>query len=203
MDIQTALQVAKDPNAAPNAYRQALEYLVDHRDQLKYRVFIVLPGGLDGNSSSEWDKVKAGSDERCSCGNERVILPANPRTTYEAGIKISLKPGDKVCLRPIGGDRESAYVSFENNAQDRSLTFILDPCAPFVLTLDIFNTKGWLLDKLAGIAGPKAILTFVKHDVQTPIARFDAVDLTTGTVTIELDRDIESFDPEKEKPRHQ
>jgi len=200
MDLQTALRVAKNPNGDMSAYREALEYLVEHRDELKYRVFIVLPGGLGGNSDPVWDKVKNGSDERCSCGNERTIMPSNPRTVYEAGTKVTLKRGDRVYLRPIGGDRESAYVRFEND--DEALTFILDPCAPLVFSMDLFSTQGWRLEKLAGIAGPEAILNFVKNNVKTPIARFDSVDLAAGTVTIELDKDIETFDPDTEKPRH-
>lgn len=203
MDLQIALQTAKNPNGDMTAYREALEYLVDHRDTLPYRVFIVLPGGLGGNSDPAWDKVKAGSHERCSCGNERAIMPANPRMEYEAGEKVTIKPGEMIYLRPVGGDRESAYVRFENDSQNRALSYLLDPFGPLVLSIDIFDTKGWYLDSLAEIAGPTAVLSIHIKDMKTPLVRFDSVDLETGSVVLELDKDVEVFDPELEKTRHE
>jgi hypothetical protein len=203
MDLQTALDTVKNHNGDMTAYRAALEYLVDNRDLLKHRVFIVLPGGLGGNTDPVWDKVKAGTEERCSCGNERVILPSNLRTNYEPGASVTVKPGETVCLRPVGGDRESAYVSFTNDTEAGALTYVLDPYAPLILSADLFSTRGFMLSDLARVAGPEAVLSLVKNKVSTPIARFAAVDLPAKTVTIELDKDIEAFDPDQEKPRHE
>jgi len=203
MDLQTALDIVRQRNGDPDRYHEALEYLVDHRDQLKYRIFIVLPGGRTSNLDPSWDKVKAGSVERCDCGNERTIMPTNPRADYLKGTMLTLKPGESAYLRPVGGDRESTYAHLTNDADLKAVTFLMNPFADFVLTLNLFDgPKGFLLTTLADAAGPKGRLYMPQEDTRIPLLRFEAVDLETGIVTIELDQDIENFDPDKEKPRH-
>lgn len=199
MDIQTAMQVAKNPNGDMSAYREALEFLVDHRADLKQRVYIVLPGGLSGNSDSAWDKVKAGSDERCSCGNERVIVPLDPRREFQTRNETVVISSAPTYIRPTGGDRESCYMMLQ--IEEGALTFMNEPFAPFVLSMSLFSRDGYPLDKLAGVVAQKPTMYTGKQN--TPLFQIVAVDQAAGTLTIDLDKDVESFDPDKEKPRHQ
>lgn len=199
MNMQTALQLAKDPDADAQAYREALEYLVDHRDELTHRIYICLPGGLVGNQDSVWEKVKSGSEERCSCGNERVIMPASLRTEFESGNQqVVVAAGAPVYIRPAGGDLESCYMQLD--VEEGALTFLTEPFAPLVLTMDIFSRKGYPLEQLAEVVDKRPTMLEGKH--KTPLFQIVAVDALAGTVTIELDKDVEAFDPDKEKKRH-
>lgn len=200
MDIHSALAVVKNPNGDMTAYRAALEFLVDHRGDLKQNVYIVLPGGLCGNSDPAWQKIKAGSDERCSCGNERVIVALNPREKFlTRNQTVLISPTTPAYLRPIGGDRESCYMKVE--IEEGALTFLNAPFAPIVLTADLFVRTGYPLAKLAMVVDQKPTLFTGKQN--TPLFQIVAVDQTAGSLTIDLDQDVETFDPDKEKPRHQ
>jgi hypothetical protein len=197
--IQDAIGVVNQQDSSSNDYRLACEYLIDHRDELQQRIFIILPGGLGGNSDSEWEAVKSGSDERCSCGNERVITPLNPRTEFEAAsVQLVIKPGKPVYLKPVGGDKISAYLCLEIKGE--ALTFFEDPFAPLVLTMDLFGTKGYELQQLADVlpGQPKPpVFKRVLGGTPVPIFAINAVDVGSNTVTITLDSAVEAFNPEE------
>ena len=197
--VQDAIATIRDSSNSSEEYLLACEYLANHRGDLQQRVFICLPGGLMGNDDSVWDRVKAGSEERCSCGNERVFVPLNPRTTYEASsTQLTVQPGKSVYLRPVGGDKASAYVRLE--IEQDALTFMDDPFAPFVLSADLFSTKGFKLDNLAEVL-PKQTTPPVFVQGKTPIFAINVVDLASSTVTITPDAAVEGFDPD-EVPDH-
>lgn len=196
--VQDAFSVIRAPSSEDD-YLLACGYLVEHRDQLTQRVFINLPGGLRGNSSPAWDAVKAGSQERCSCGNERVIIPLNPRTEYEASSAgaVVVTKNTPVYLKPVGGDKTSAFVRLD--IEQAAVTFLEDPFAPIVLTPDIFSTKGYKLKQLADVmpnqpAPPVFIRKFA--GVSIPIFAINVVDPSTETVTITPDAAVEVFNPD-------
>ncbi len=199
ISVQDAINVVNRQNVTEDEYRLACEYLVDHRQDLQQRVFICLPGGISGNPWKVWEAVKAGSQERCSCGNERVIIPLNPRTEYEAAPEQSIVSRmHPVYLKPKGGDKTSAYIRLD--IKQYALTFTQDPFAPFILTPDFFSTKGWKLEQLADVlpGQPKPPVFIRKFaDTPTPIFAINAVDLALGTVTITPDAAVEAFDPDK------
>src|SRR3989338_7999963 len=152
--INEALQVVKNIDGQPfdeTLYLEACEYLVENRNSLTHRIYINLPGGLSGNTDPRWNKVKEGSDERCGCGNERVVLPGNQRTTFEVSESgaVIVSPENAVYLKPVGGDKASTYMKLW--VEDGALAFMSDPFAPLVLTLDIFSNKGYKLDMLAEV----------------------------------------------------
>lgn len=197
LDIHTALEVAKNPGHA--SYRQALEFLVDRRADLRQRVYIVLPGGLSGNSDLAWHKVRTGSDQRCSCGNERVIVPLIQREQFQSSQKtVLVSESVAVYIRPIGGDRESCYMKVE--IVKGVLTFRSEPFASFVLTTNLFTRKEYPLAQLQRLVDRKP--TMYTNKRKTPLFQIVEVDLAAGTLTIDLDMDVETFDPDKEKPRH-
>lgn len=114
MDLSTALTLAHDLRGSHETkYREALEFLIDHRSELKSRLFVLLPGGLTSNTDPTWDKVRQNTDSRCGCGNERVLLPINVRETFEAGEPMTLGYKDKIHVRPKGSDKESCVVRLE------------------------------------------------------------------------------------------
>ena len=209
MDIQRALNIVRS-NTEHTSNRQSLylaacKYLVQHRDTLPYRVFISLPGGLNGNNNPEWNEVKAGSEEHCTCGNERVINPGNIRSEFRAANtdSIVISSGTPVYIRPIGGDNASAYIMLQ--IKHAVFTFLQDPFAPLLLSLDLLSTKGYDLKKLAEIISsqpePPVMFTAVEGS-KVPIFAINAVDAAAQTVTITLDEAVEAFDPDKETDKH-
>lgn len=182
------------------AYLEACTYLAEHRDQLPYRVFIDLPGGLSGNSDQRWAKVKELTEERCSCGNERTILPLNPRTEYvrsEAAAVVVAKDA-KVYVKPLGGDKASTYLELEiiDTPKGPAFTFHQDPFGPFLLSASMFSSQGYMLSQLAEVL-PKQTQPAVMFSgkEKTPLFAIEAADPVAGTLTIALDKDIETFDP--------
>lgn len=184
-------------------YLEACKYLVDHRDKLPQRVFISLPGGLSGNRDGAWDTVKAGSEKRCSCGNERVIIPLNPRTEFEAASKeLVVAPDQPVYLKPVGGDKTSAYVRLE--IKQELLIYMEDPCAPAVFMANLFSTHGYKLQQIAdNLPDQSDQLEFSRkfNGVQTPIFAIKEVDVPSSTVIITPDAAVEAFNP-YELPDH-
>lgn len=114
MDFATALSIAKDSRGSDEtAYREAVEYLIDHRAELKSRVFVLLPGGFTSNTDPTWDKVRQNTTSRCGCGNERTLMPLSVREKYEPGDTVKIGYKDQIHVRPKGSDKESCVVRVE------------------------------------------------------------------------------------------
>ena len=114
MDFASALSIAKDSRGSNDtAYREAVEYLIDHRDSLKSRVFVLIPGGMTPNTDPAWDKVRQNTTSRCGCGNERTLMPLHVREKYEPGETIKVGYKDRIHVRPKGSDKESCVVRVE------------------------------------------------------------------------------------------
>jgi len=207
--LQTALDYVRNVSSSQPldelTYRTRCEYLIDHASELPCQVFINLPEGLFGNTDPKWDKVRAGSKERCSCGNERVIVPSNPRTKYEPStlgqIVVSGKAG--VYLRPIGGDKASAY--FKLWIESGGLAFINDPLAPPVFNVDIFSIKGYALDKLAEVLPKQTkppVMVKPVGDHKVPVFAINSVDVKAQTATVTPDANVEVFNPDDYPDSH-
>ncbi len=196
--VQEAIEALAKNTCGDNVYLQACEFLVSNRDQLTYGIYINLPGGLRGNSDSTWDQVKAGSEERCSCGNERVIMPLNIRREFSLSSlePIIISPGMEVYLKPVGGDLASTY--FKLWIENEGLAFMGNPFAPLVFSFDLLSTKGYTLEMLAEAlpAQPKPPVMMTGKKI--PVFVINSVDLETSSVTISLDDAVESFDPPSE-----
>lgn len=114
MDFATALSIAKDSRGSnETAYREAVEYLIDHRAELKSRVFVLIPGGMTSNTDPTWDKVRQNTASRCGCGNERTLLPLHVREKYEPGETLKVGYKAQIHVRPKGSDKESCVVRLE------------------------------------------------------------------------------------------
>ena len=187
-----------------DSYLSACEYLVDHKDELTQRVYIQLPGGLGGNYDTQWNHIKQNSESRCSCGNERVILPRNPRTKYEPSdlgeIVVSLS--NEVYLKPVGGDKESTYIKLWIKGD--MLAFLQEPFAPLVVSMDMFSIKGFGLKQLEDVLSKnteKPVLKMGKENVS--VFAINKVDTKAKTVTITPDKAVELYSPETDKDTHE
>lgn len=182
-------------------YRAACEFLVDHRNELSQQVHIALPGGLSGNGDPVWVKVKDGSSERCSCGNERVILPGNPRTEFDpspAGPHVMNAKNPVAYLKPRRGTKASTYFKLEllpdADGKGPAMSFIDEPFAPFVFSMSIFSTQGFTLGQLAEAIqknnGKPPVLMHGK--TKMPVFGINAVSLEGKvSLTITPDKDVE------------
>ena len=194
-NIEDALSVIKKP-ADEAQYLAACEYLVQNRSSLTYPVYINFPGGLISNADTRWDGIKAGSEERCGCGNERVINPGNPRTVYEPSSLgfVVVSQGHNVYLKPVGGDKESTYMKLW--IQEGALAYMDLPFAPLVMTMDLFSTPAFKLDRLAEVLPKQSKPPVMRMGNKTPVFAINSVDLSAQSVTITPDRGVEIFNPD-------
>jgi hypothetical protein len=193
-----------DPN-----YRAACEVVADNLHRLPYRVFIHLPGGLDGNSDPAWDNIKAASEECCSCGNERVFEPRDMRHEFDPSVvePIVLSVGDTLYIRPIGAPASAAYTKYElvQTTDGFFLSYMADPMSSSINFSSLFQTQGFYLASLVeplerGGGQPAVIARDLKHIKRIPLVGISAVDPEAGTVTLILDAAVEAFDPDEEEP---
>jgi len=208
MLFDEALAYLGEPhNPSEPAYREACETVAANLDQLTYRVFIHLPGGLSGNNDPAWNTVKAASEECCGCGNERVFEPRDMRHEFEpsGADPVVLSLGDKVYIRPIGAPQSAAYVKFEIiDADGLCLSCLQDPMSSVIDFSSLFSTQGFrltdLVEPIKRQNGKPAVFVRDQKSVGTiPIVGITAVDLEAGTVTMILDAAVEAFDPDQEE----
>lgn len=196
--IDEAIKLVNSYDETEDKRLEAAEYLVNNRDKLVQRVFFSISGELHSNTDPKWDVVKANSQERCSCGNERVIIPVGLREKYQpSSISHVLGDGNELAFKPIGGEQESTYVHIE--IEDEAMKYVLDPYAPFILTMDIFSTKRITLSNLVTILakGEPVLIYFRNKELAVPVFEITSVDLQSGTLTVVPDVAIEAFVPER------
>lgn len=195
--IQETISVIAGGWCSP-LYRSACEYLIDHRDKLTYRVFICIPGEWE-NKDPTWDKVRQNSNSRCRCGKERMILPGKTRKFEASDIgELTISPGMRVFLKPIGGSLESTFAELWINIEGtEGIAILQDPFASIVLTPDFLSSPGYsfaqleeYIQKYNPRENPGRIV-MVCHN--SPVFQFRRVDPEKKTVTILLDRDVEVF----------
>jgi len=207
MTFAEAVAVIKNPVTEDvfdeDKYHAALEYVANNLSEVKGRLFFVLPGGLGGNDDPKWDFVKQNSKERCGCGNERQFVPPNPRKEFKGnGEPVSFGMGQKLPIRPNGGDKASTYILLEIIQGDNGpgMTYMADPYGPLILTADLIGSlfsgpKGYLLQVLADNLASKPIFYTPE---KTPLAQIVGVDVEKQTVSVLLDEECETFDADTE-----
>lgn len=183
------------------------EIIAAHRDQLTYRVFIHLPGGMNGNDDPSWAAVKAASTELCGCGNERMIEPTTMRSKFVPSetAPVTMGLGDTVYIRPVGAPVNAAYTKFHiEKLGDVVAWTVMDN--PMFMVFDIMSLlsgpDSYALQGLdEAIANEPDRLVVLKHDGKIPLIGLTGVDLDVSTVTFLLDAAVEVFDPDTE-PAH-
>ncbi|MEK9151996.1 MAG: hypothetical protein AAB692_01375 [Patescibacteria group bacterium] len=202
--LAQALEALKSMQSAPLSDKQYLEVckaLAANRAELPYRVFISVPGGHLAPNDPEWDGVRAASKTICGCGSDRVMLPANPRTEFEArpGEPVVLKGGhdDTMFVKPVGGDLSSVYVALwledVSELGEKALVFAPDPLGPMAEMNAIVGPTPFLLSEVADhLAQQKGKpVTLAAGHARAPVMNLMAADPVAGTVTIVLDKDVE------------
>lgn len=207
LQFEEALEYLREQhNPSEPDYRAACEAIADNLDQLPYRVFIHLPGGLTGNSDPAWDRVRSASEELCSCGNERVFEPHDMRHEFEpsSADPVIMTLGDTLYIRPVGAPASAAYMKFEIIDSDGpALTYLSDPMSTSINFADLFSTRGHrladLVEPLRSQDTPPVLVCNLKHVKKVPLVAFSAVNPEAGTITLILDTGVEAFDPDSEK----
>lgn len=211
MEFEEALRELKGkPKPTDASYHAACEVIADNLDKLQYRLFIHLPGGLNGDTDPAWEKVKAASVECCSCGNERFFEPHNLRDEFvpSTADPIVMAPGRKLYIRAVGAPASSAYFLLEvvQASAGVALTVLEDPLSPSFNFEAIFSTKGFpleaLIEPLQKLQGKPAVLLKGQMQGSIPILGIASVDKDKGTFTLILDEAVEAFDPDTEKATH-
>jgi hypothetical protein len=209
MNTNEALAIAHGTTtSSPEVYRQALEHLVGHRDELTTRISFTISKNHEPNNDPAWDTVKAGSKSTCGCGSDRVILPSKPRTEFEPGTAITIKPGERVYLKPMGTGQNATLVALwveegvlaiadEPFAKPRGM----DELIAQLMGMTARPPQAYPLKELAEIL-PKEPTPPVlcMYEEQKPILTLNAADAKAQTATITLDKDVERFEPVIEKP---
>jgi len=212
MDLETALQaISAGPHNDEEVFRLAAEYLVDHRDLLKHRVFIDIPdpnGRLTTNLDAKWTKIKEGSTARCACGNERIIMPLTMRSEFVGiiGEQIVLTVGQQIYIKPLGGDKQSTYLNLVMVKKNGDLyaALYINPFDQMINLTTIFDGPSAVrVPELIEEAQEDGDLVLYMHDsnFEIPILKF--VGATKDSLSIRLDTAVEAFQPETARLRHQ
>lgn len=195
------LHTNSGPSSDPQ-FLEACKTVAAHIDELPYRLFFQLPGGLSGNSDPAWDAVKAASHQTCDCGNERFFEPVDLRTDFEPadGEPVTLKVGEKIYFKPAGSTNQSAYSMLELVAEGEH-TLLIPTSNPLVENVGallgfLLGRKGFPLsaiqDYLAKEEQPVMMCPLSsKRDV--PIFKIIGVDVDAQTVTFIADAGVEVF----------
>lgn len=202
MNTPYALHVAEAMRGSDNPeYRKAIGYLISHREEIPHRVFVLLPGGLRSNANPAWDAVKAGTESRCGCGNDRVLLPANIREEYRTGSAVVLALGSVLHIRPRGGNKESCALRAElgrlaDDEKVYGLRLVVDPFGPLNMRafLDVLAPSAYSLVELVNLLPQGLFLNKSEGSVKVPILQVTAIDLLAPSVTLLLDQDMDLFD---------
>lgn len=194
MDTQTALQISEAPSDPK--YREAIEHLIDHRDELKRRIYVEISPSMKADTNPDWDKVRAGTKPICNCGNERVILPGTVRSEYEPGQGALVELDKHLSVRPVGSDKESCVAELSITTMfgdEPRLLMTANPYAPGVLPM--LSTQACKLSDL------KSGLRMKEND-GVPILEIGEIDVEKRTMKVTLDKDMEAFDASLEPTRH-
>lgn len=190
-------------------YLAACKVVADNRAELQYRVFIHLPGGLDGNTDPAWSAVKEASEELCSCGNERVFEPFDMRHEFKASAAdpIVMELGDELYVRPVGAPASVAYVRLEVADTPKGVGLIIwsDPMSASIDPVTLLaGPPGYRLSQIEEILSlqdddPLVLMRDLEHVKKVPILAILATDPEANTVTVLLDAGVEQFDPHAQK----
>lgn len=185
-------------------YLDACTEIVRNRAHLSSKVFIILPGSRRGNTDERWAEVKAGSTERCGCGNERMVLPLDLRETFQPSAReIVVSKDQKIDLKPVGGDKASTYVRLW--IESKSLAFMADPHAPFVFSMSLFLQPAYSLAKLAEVLPKQTnslVMTKTEGEKKVPVFAIKSVDVDNETATLILDEAVEVGDLDDNASSH-
>ena len=80
--------------------------------------------------------------------------------------------------------------------QEGALAYMDLPFAPLVMTMDLFSTPAFKLDRLAEVLPKQSKPPVMRMGNKTPVFAINSVDLSAQSVTITPDRGVEIFNPD-------
>lgn len=176
--------------------------MVNNRDRLAHPVFILLPGGRTGSDEMDWFLINEDTVALCNCGNERLIMPETLREEFiEAeDSEVTLLPGQSVFIKPTGASDIDAYIGLTMTREGASKPAVQVKWWPNHRTSlnhpeDTSDPTGPLLANLVGPLAGNGMRFFLQgFGSKIPVCRWVAVDPEAGTLTIDLDQDVELVD---------
>jgi hypothetical protein len=172
---------------------QALNFLVDRKEGLPYDFEFCVPEGpheLSRTDDPRWKHVISLTEDKCGCGQHRLIVGGAKTSELvpDAGL-ADASPGDPIYLSPRGLSRRQTVVSIEVKDTEVGpvLTFSDRPFTAGINFNDLFNAKGYFLDKLAASihrSGKKPPMTQGKGAAIWTLFIVEAIDPAKSTVTI-------------------
>jgi len=159
-------------------YREALTWLVRHRDRLTEKLDIHTTSRWEGASDEEiarWREIHEGSLETCGCGACRAIIPGSWRTEFVPSSEgpVTLERGRTYEVRtPDGAD-----VRYRLWVEGGCLKLVYKPLLDRrgePGAIDLWRV-GYSVERDEG----RELRTLTR-----PIARFEGADTGVGTVTI-------------------
>ncbi|MBW2976178.1 hypothetical protein KY347_01895 [Candidatus Woesearchaeota archaeon] len=193
IEVQVAkvVKLVYDLEKMPNTdeYREACNFLVDHRDKLVEEVEIYLPPGLLGIPSA-WENIIANSKRVCSCNKKRVILPEitdeSKKFIPNYSGEVIISPNDEIYFKHVNGSKRSTYakVHIVTAEEGYTLEIIAEPFKGEKLGFYTHDGGSYSLKKLAEelVQSPNPAMLITPNKI--PIFAITGVDPNAGSVTI-------------------
>ena len=168
---------------------QALTFLTERKQELGFDFEFTVPQGehwLTRTKDPVWDRVVSLTEDRCGCGQHRVIVGGGKTSEVVAEDKaVVASIGRAVDLVPRGLNRRQTLmrVSVEEHGGQTFMRHLSRPYTSSINFAELFAPKGYLLDKLAeALARQKEPARLMEKD--WALCAIHAVDPIARTVTI-------------------
>ncbi len=194
MNLTQVLEIGAidSDDVEPGLYMNALLWLTRNRHELKrpFR-FVTKPGTGDLTVLDDWSEIEAAS-QICpctidGCTRERIVHPLALRTEFAEGQRITISEGETIFIKPTGYPDTWACLSLE--CEHEQLIRAERPFSQFARA----RLAGVLAFDLSRLVSG---FVFKADQGSLPVARIEGADVSGGSVTVTLDRDMSWFIPE-------
>jgi len=175
---------------------KALTFLTERKRELPFDIEFSVPQGehwLSRTKDPVWDRVVSLTEDRCGCGQHRVIVGEGKTSALAADDKLVVASiGRAIDLVPRGLNRLQTImrISVEDHGEETFLRHLSRPYTASINLMELFAPKGYKLKPLAeALAKQKEPARLMEKD--WALCAIQAVDPVACTVTI---RPNASFD---------
>jgi hypothetical protein len=186
---QEALQILTREQVDDVRYAFACIYLLEHRYEFDVPIFITRP---DSCPDDLWEVISADTTPMCFCGNERIMMPASPRTNFEEGCLVTIPSGNSIVIKPVVGGSFSVYVQVE--VRQGKVAFSDNVFASSFYTFGKSTKREYDLTTIASVISGSQRQLIYKHSVEgvdIPLFLIECVDILAQSVTICVDKGVE------------
>jgi len=168
---------------------QAVTFLAERKQELPFDFEFAVPQGdhwLSRTNDPIWKRVISLTEDRCGCGQHRVIVGGGKTSELAADDKLAVASvGRAVDLVPRGLHQRQTImrISVEEYGGQAVLRHFSRPYTATINFNELFAPKGYLLDKLAeALAKQKEPARLV--DKEWALCAIESVDPVARTVTV-------------------